>query len=46
MTPYLLLQDCEVTLMLMKKAHREHKYTAMLTIADNQLRVLRGKSFR
>ena len=46
MTPYLLLQDCQLTLLRVNKALREGKREQAHNIADNMERVLRGKAIR
>ena len=46
MTPYLLLQDCDLTLLRIKKAlHEFHPYLAY-GIAENMERVLRTRNIR
>ena len=46
MTPYLLLQDCQLTLLRVKKALRECNPARAARIADNMERVLSARSIR
>ena len=46
MTPYLLLQDCQLTLLRVKKALSEGRKTQAHNIADNMDRVLSSRAIR